>query len=75
MTCQDLIAVLADYLDSVLGPDAIAELERHLAACEPCRAYLATYRRTRTLATEVNRTEMPDEMKDRLRRLLLEKLR
>ena len=75
MTCQEVIAVLADYLDSVLGADTIAELERHLAGCEPCRAYLATYRRTRTLATEVNRTEMPDEMKDRLRRLLLEKLR
>ena len=75
MTCRDVIEVLADYLDEVLTPEVVASLERHLAGCEPCRAYLATYRRTRALGAQAARVEMPDEMKARLRQFLLEQVR
>ena len=75
MTCHDAIDVLADYLDGALPPEEAAALERHLAGCEPCRAYLATYRRTRALGARAARLEMPDEMKIRLRQFLLERLR
>jgi len=75
MTCHDVIDVLADYLEQALTPEIAAALERHLAGCEPCRAYLATYRRTRTLGAQAARLEMPDEMKTRLREFLLERLR
>jgi anti-sigma factor RsiW len=75
MTCHDVIDVLADYLDQVLPPEIAADLERHLAGCEPCRAYLATYRRTRALGAQAARLEMPDEMKARLREFLRARLR
>jgi len=75
MTCHDVIDVLSDYLDQVLTPEVAADLERHLAGCEPCRAYLATYRRTRALGARAACLEMPDEMKTRLRQFLLERLR
>ena len=75
MTCHDVIDVLADYLEQALTPEIAAALEHHLAGCEPCRAYLATYRRTRTLGAQAARLEMPDEMKTRLREFLLERLR
>ncbi|HTO12748.1 MAG TPA: zf-HC2 domain-containing protein [Candidatus Binatia bacterium] len=74
MTCRDMIEVLADYLDQTLPPEVAAALEHHLAGCEPCRAYLATYRRTRALGAQTARLAMPDEMKARLRRFLLERL-
>ena len=74
MTCHDVIDVLSDYLDQVLTPEVAADLERHLAGCEPCRAYLATYRRTRALGAQAARLEMPDEMKARLRQFLLERV-
>jgi anti-sigma factor RsiW len=74
MTCQEVIALLADYLESAIGPERIAELERHLAGCDPCQAYLNTYRRTRTLAAEAGRVAMPPEMKDRLRQFLIRSL-
>ena len=74
MTCQDVIEVLIDYLDQVLTPEVAADLERHLAGCEPCRAYLGTYRRTRALGAQAARLEMPDEMKARLRQFLLERV-
>jgi len=70
MTCQEAIAKLAEYLDSELTAETLRQLEAHLSACEPCRAYLATYRRTKELAAKVNRVEMPLSLKARLRALL-----
>jgi anti-sigma factor RsiW len=74
MTCQDAIALLADYLEAELGPTLATELERHLRDCAPCVAYLKTYRQTREVAAGAARVDMPDEMRTRLRRLLLEQL-
>jgi anti-sigma factor RsiW len=74
LTCRQLIDVLDDYLDRRLEPDEVAALEQHLAECEACRAYLATYRKTRALGARVARVEMPEEMKTRLRIFLRERL-
>lgn len=71
MTCQGAIALLADYIESVLSQERATELDRHLAGCEPCRAYLNTYKRTRVLAAEAGRVAMPEEMKERVRQFLL----
>jgi len=74
LTCRDVIGLLLDYLEEALDPDTVAAFERHLQDCAPCRAYLKTYDRSRRLVGEVNRVEMPDELKDRLRELLLGRL-
>jgi anti-sigma factor RsiW len=73
--CRDAIAILADYLESTLSPELVEKLEEHLRDCAPCRAYLATYRKTKSLAADAGRVEMPEEMKARLRELLLAQLR
>lgn len=70
MTCREAIDVLDDYLDSSLTPEVLEKLDAHLRACAPCRAYLATYERTKQLAAKVNRVEMPPEVKQRLRDFL-----
>jgi predicted anti-sigma-YlaC factor YlaD len=70
MTCREAIDVLDDYLESSLTPEVLEKLEAHLRACAPCRAYLATYERTKELAAKVNRVEMPPEVKQRLRDFL-----
>ena len=75
MTCRELIDLLQDYLDRELAGDVVAELERHLEDCAPCRAYLATYRKAREVGAAAGRVEMPEEMKIRLRRFLLDTLR
>jgi len=43
MTCREVIDVLVEYLEQNLSTDVAQALERHLADCAPCRAYLATY--------------------------------
>lgn len=70
MNCRELIAVLDDYLEGVLTPEDREDLEAHLRACAPCRAYLATYRKTKDIAAAAHRLDMPAEMKERLRQFL-----
>jgi anti-sigma factor (TIGR02949 family) len=74
MTCKDAIDIIADFLDQTLASEAVERLEAHLRDCAPCRAYLSTYRKTRALVGEAGRVEMPEELKSRLRRFLLEQL-
>ena len=71
MTCKEAIERLADYLDGELTAELLERLETHLEICAPCRAYLATYRRTAELAARMNRVEVPEELRRRLRALLL----
>ena len=70
MTCRDAIGVLDDFVDGVMPAALAAELARHLQGCEPCRAYLATYRKIRALSAAAARVDMPEEMHARLRRFL-----
>ncbi len=70
MNCREAIDILADYLDATLTRDVLAQLEAHLRVCEPCRAYLATYKRSAELTAKVNRVEMPPEVRRRLRDFL-----
>lgn len=75
MVCKEMILdFLADYLDGTLSPEVLADLERHLQDCQPCVAYLNTYKKTRELTGRAVRVEMPEEMKDRLREFLLKQL-
>ena len=79
MNCQEFIALIADYLEMTVTPEALAEFEEHLAGCGPCQAYLETYRRTRELAAASERTtlppSMPTEMRVHLRAFLLAQAR
>lgn len=74
LTCKDAIEIMGDYLEASLGPELVAALEQHFQDCPPCVAYLNTYRKTRELTGRVGRVEMPEEMKQRLRQFLIERL-
>jgi anti-sigma factor (TIGR02949 family) len=75
MTCEEVITVLLEYLDRTLDAEVVAQLEAHLEACEPCRAYLATYRRTVDTVRRAGRVEMPPELRRRLSAFLAERVR
>jgi anti-sigma factor RsiW len=75
MNCRDAIEVLDDVTDGTLPAALVAELDRHLDGCEPCRAYLATYRRARALGAAAARVVMPQEMRARLGAFLVSSLR
>jgi len=74
MTCREAIEKLAEYLDGELTPGALGRLEAHVEVCAPCRAYLATYRKTTELTAKVGRVEMPQSLRRRLRSLLSDEI-
>ena len=75
LTCRDVIARLGDYVDAALDLLMRARVALHLAVCPACRAYLATYRRTLELVGRAGRAEMPADVRHRVTRELLERLR
>jgi RNA polymerase sigma-70 factor (ECF subfamily) len=54
--CKAMFAELSDYLDEQLDVSLCEELERHMAGCEPCQAFIATLKAT----IEQCRTSAPD---------------
>ena len=46
MTCREVIAFLADYLEGALPLEERARFDRHLLLCHSCTAYLMMYRDT-----------------------------
>jgi len=74
MNCKELAYLLADYLDGSMDPRMRAELEEHIARCEPCRVFAETYRTTCRKAAELRGRvmyEIPDEVQERLTAFLV----
>lgn len=44
MTCRELNDSLLQYTSGELAPETRRDLERHLAGCPPCVAYVRSYR-------------------------------
>jgi anti-sigma factor RsiW len=46
LRCKRIFATLSEFLDAELPARTCRELERHLAGCKPCVAYLETLKTT-----------------------------
>ena len=46
IACASGVELLMDYLEGVLPPEVSAALEAHVAGCERCAAFVASYRET-----------------------------
>ena len=44
--CQEIVELVTDYLEGVLDPDLIAEVEAHLQLCDGCATYVEQMRDT-----------------------------
>jgi anti-sigma factor (TIGR02949 family) len=72
--CLELLGSLSSYIDGELPAELCRDLEKHLEGCENCRVVLNTTRRTIDLVqTPAEKTDLPDEVRQRLfKRLLLD---
>ena len=52
ITCRELLDFLHLYLDGELPAERLAEFDRHLRVCEPCRSYIREYRQAVELGRE-----------------------
>ena len=65
--------LLSDFLDHSLHWRTARSLEAHLAACPPCRCYVATIERTIVLYRERPVVDVPVAVRGHLRELLRER--
>lgn len=73
MKCEELLAMLNDYVDGDIAPGICEQFERHLAGCNPCQVVVDNIRRTITLYKVDQPYEMPPAFRDRLHNALREK--
>jgi len=69
--CKEIFALLSDYLNLELPPDACKEIETHLAGCPPCIEFAESLRKTVELCRQYRPTELPEPLGARAREELV----
>ena len=64
--CASGVEILMEYLEGVLPDDLRADVDEHVAACERCTAFIASYRETPRIVREATDFELPKELGDSL---------
>ena len=65
--CEEVFALLSDYLNLELPPEACTEVESHLAGCEPCVEFAESLRKTVDLCRQYQPAEMPAPLSEQAR--------
>lgn len=68
--CRHLLAQLGDYVDGEASQAICEEIEHHLAGCNNCRVVVDTLRKTVTLYRTRGPDPVPDDVQERLCRVL-----
>ena len=66
MKCEDLLAMLNEYVDGTVDPAVCEEFERHMAGCNPCQVVVDNIRQTITLYRNGQPYAMPVKFRSRL---------
>jgi anti-sigma factor RsiW len=66
-SCQDVLALLSDYVDFELPLAGCAEVEKHLADCPACHEFVERLRDTIALCRAYAPVALPSLLSDRAR--------
>ena len=66
MKCDNLLKNLNDYIDGDVTPAICEELEKHLAACQPCHLVMDNIRKTIEIYKDGKPYPMPEGFRSRL---------
>lgn len=75
MKCEELLAMLNDYVDGGVDPGVCKPFEEHLAGCNPCQVVVDNIRQTITLYRDGQPYALPVEFRSRLHSVLRAKWR
>lgn len=75
MKCEELLALLNEYVDGTVDPAICQEFERHMAGCSPCQVVVDNIRKTITLYRAGKPCELPPAFRERLHEALRQKWR
>ena len=66
MNCDELLAMLNEYVDGSVDPGVCESFEKHLAGCNPCQVVVDNIRKTITLYKDGQPYELPAAFRDKL---------
>ena len=75
MKCEELLAMLNEYVDGTVDPAVCAEFAQHLAGCNPCQVVVDNIRQTITLYKDGQPYAMPVPFRERMHDVLRRKWR
>ena len=73
VACQSGVDLLMDFLDGVLAAEVHAALEAHVAECERCAAFVASYQATPRIMRDATVSMLPPDVAASLRTFLRER--
>jgi len=73
--CKEVFALLSDYLNLELPPEACQDIEAHIAGCQPCIEFADSLRKTVDLCRRYQPTEPPATLGQEAKAQLLEAYR
>jgi hypothetical protein len=73
MKCEELLALLNEYVDGTVDPSICREFEQHMAGCNPCQVVVDNIRKTITLYRAGQPYELPAHFRERLHSALRER--
>lgn len=62
LVCRDAVELVSDYLDGTLSRRDRRRLEKHLALCDACTAYLDQMRATIAASGTVGPEDLPSDV-------------
>ena len=62
VACQRVVELLTDYLEGALSTEDALALERHLASCAGCTAFLEQLRETIKVTGSLREDDVPPEV-------------
>jgi anti-sigma factor RsiW len=62
LVCRDAVELVSDYLDGTLSRRQRRRLEKHLAQCDACTAYLDQMRSTIAASGRVGPEDLPSDV-------------
>jgi anti-sigma factor RsiW len=74
LTCEQVTALLIDYVTGELDPATTRALQAHLHNCRDCDAFWRTYTETIRTTRTLRYDDMPEEMQSRVHDFLRQKI-
>jgi len=73
MKCEELLALLNEYVDGTVDPGLCQEFEKHMAGCNPCQVVVDNIRKTITLYKAGKPYQLPARFRQHLHAALRQK--
>lgn len=70
LDCEQIFALLSEYLDQEVSPEMAAIISEHVAGCEPCVEFVESLRKSMALCQQYRTDVIPAPLAEDIRNQL-----